>query len=84
MLIKLLHNCLMIFKEHQCRGDFCFRILLQFTYVVFLALFSYVILVRQEKIPSNIVEIVIIIFVCTLLTEEIRQVKCNIFSNQSF
>ena len=51
--------------------------------MVFLALFSYVVLVRQDKIPSNI-EIVIIIFVCTLFTEEIRQVKCNIFYTESY
>jgi len=44
-----------------------------FSYMVFLALFSYVILVRQDKIPS-ISEIVLIIYVCTLLTEEIRQI----------
>ena len=41
--------------------------------MVFLALFSYVILIRQDKIPS-ISEKVLIIFVCTLCTEEIRQV----------
>ena len=45
----------------------------QFAYLVFLALFSYVILIRQDKIPS-ISEKVLIIFVCTLCTEEIRQV----------
>ena len=42
--------------------------------MVFLALFSYVILVRQATIPSN-VETVVIIFVCSLFTEEIRQVR---------
>ena len=41
--------------------------------MLFLALFSYVVLVRQDKIPS-IAEIVLIIFVCTLCAEEIRQV----------
>ena len=45
----------------------------QFDYMLFLALFSYVVLVRQDKIPS-IGEIVLIIFVCTLCAEEIRQV----------
>ncbi|KAL9968654.1 hypothetical protein ACROYT_G020769 [Oculina patagonica] len=44
-----------------------------FAYLAFLVLFSYVILVRQENIPS-ISEIVLIIFVCTLCTEEIRQI----------
>ncbi|KAJ7363533.1 Transient receptor putative cation channel sub M member 7 [Desmophyllum pertusum] len=44
-----------------------------FAYLAFLVLFSYVILVRQENIPS-ICEIVLIIFVCTLCTEEIRQI----------
>jgi len=46
---------------------------LQFAYLAFLVLFSYVILVRQENIPS-ISEVVLIIFVCTLFTEEIRQI----------
>ncbi|CAH3032490.1 unnamed protein product [Porites lobata] len=41
--------------------------------MLFLALFSYVVLVRQDKIPS-IAEIVLIIFVCTLCAEEIRQI----------
>ena len=41
--------------------------------MLFLALFSYVVLVRQDKFPSNS-EIVLIIFVCTLFAEEIRQV----------
>lgn len=36
-------------------------------------LFSFVILVKADKIPS-ISEMVLIIFVCTLCTEEIRQV----------
>ena len=36
-------------------------------------LFSFVILVKADKIPS-INEMVLIIFVCTLCTEEIRQV----------
>lgn len=44
-----------------------------FAYLAFLVLFSYVILVRQENIPS-ISEVVLIIFVCTLFTEEIRQI----------
>ncbi|CAH3032487.1 unnamed protein product, partial [Porites lobata] len=44
-----------------------------FDYMLFLALFSYVVLVRQDKIPS-IGEIVLIIFVCTLCAEEIRQI----------
>ena len=50
--------------------------LLQFAYLAFLVLFSYVILVRQENIPS-ISEVVLIIFVCTLFTEEIRQVTTH-------
>ena len=50
---------------------FCF---LQLAYNVFLALFSYVILVRQATIPSN-VETVLIVFVCSFFTEEIRQVR---------
>ena len=50
---------------------FCF---LQLDYIVFLALFSYVILVRQATTPSN-VETVVILFVCSLFTEEIRQVR---------
>lgn len=54
-------------------ANFCLCICLQFAYLVFLVLFSYVILVRQENIPS-ISEVVLIIFVCTLFTEEIRQV----------
>ena len=41
--------------------------------MVFLMLFSFVILVKADKIPS-ISEMVLIIFVCTLCTEEIRQV----------
>ena len=41
--------------------------------MAFLMLFSFVILVKADKIPS-ISEIVLIIFVCTLCTEEIRQV----------
>lgn len=36
-------------------------------------LFSFVILVKADKIPS-ISEMVLIVFVCTLCTEEIRQV----------
>lgn len=52
---------------------FFLLICFQFAYMVFLALFSYVILIRQDKIPS-ISEMVLIIFVCTLCTEEIRQV----------
>ncbi|PFX13442.1 Transient receptor potential cation channel subfamily M member 3 [Stylophora pistillata] len=43
-----------------------------FAYMAFLVLFSFVILVKQDKIPS-ISEMVLIIFVCTLCTEEIRQ-----------
>ena len=41
--------------------------------MAFLMLFSFVILVKADKIPS-ISEMVLIIFVCTLCTEEIRQV----------
>ncbi|XP_022809071.1 transient receptor potential cation channel subfamily M member 3-like [Stylophora pistillata] len=44
-----------------------------FAYMAFLVLFSFVILVKQDKIPS-ISEMVLIIFVCTLCTEEIRQI----------
>lgn len=41
--------------------------------MAFLMLFSFVILVKADKIPS-ISEMVLIVFVCTLCTEEIRQV----------
>lgn len=44
-----------------------------FAYMAFLVLFSFVILVKQDRIPS-ISEMVLIIFVCTLCTEEIRQI----------
>lgn len=44
-----------------------------FAYMAFLMLFSFVILVKADKIPS-ISEMVLIIFVCTLCTEEIRQI----------
>lgn len=54
----------------NCMHIFC---CFQIGYMVFLALFSYVILVRQDKTPS-ISETVLIIFVFTLCTEEIRQV----------
>ena len=55
-------------------GFLCFFCFLQLDYIVFLALFSYVILVRQATTPSN-VETVVIVFVCSLFTEEIRQVR---------
>lgn len=61
----------------HCRilnGFLCFFCFLQLDYIVFLALFSYVILVRQATTPSN-VETVVIVFVCSLFTEEIRQVR---------
>ena len=54
----------------NCMHIFC---CFQIDYMVFLALFSYVILVRQDKTPS-VSETVLIIFVFTLCTEEIRQV----------
>ncbi|XP_074627353.1 transient receptor potential cation channel subfamily M member-like 2 isoform X1 [Acropora palmata] len=44
-----------------------------FAYLAFLTLFSYLILIRQDEIPS-ISEIVVIVFVCSLGTEEIRQI----------
>lgn len=44
-----------------------------FAYMAFLALFSYLILIRQEEVPS-IIEILVIVFVCTLCCEEIRQI----------
>ena len=68
------------FQENDyphCRilnGFLCFFCFLQLDYIVFLALFSYVILVRQATTPSN-VETVVILFVCSLFTEEIRQVR---------
>lgn len=68
------------FQENDyphCRilnGFLCFFCFLQLDYIVFLALFSYVILVRQATTPSN-VETVVIVFVCSLFTEEIRQVR---------
>ena len=58
------------------------RLCLQFDYMAFLALFCYVILVRQDKIPSTS-EIVLIIFVSTLCTEEIRQVIQDNFTQSS-
>lgn len=68
------------FQENDfphCRilnGFLCFFCFLQLDHIVFLALFSYVILVRQATTPSN-VETVVIVFVCSLFTEEIRQVR---------
>ena len=40
----------------------------------FLALFSYVILVRQATVPSN-AETVLIVFVCSFFMDEIKQVR---------
>ena len=47
--------------------------------MAFLALFSYLILIRQEEVPS-IIEILVIVFVCTLCCEEIRQVRRQDFA----
>lgn len=70
----------LLFKANLLSQSFLFRLnciyifcCFQIDYMVFLALFSYVILVRQDKTPS-ISETVLIIFVFTLCTEEIRQV----------
>ena len=70
----------LLFKANLLNQSFLFRLncthifcCFQIDYMVFLALFSYVILVRQDKTPS-ISETVLIIFVLTLCTEEIRQV----------
>ena len=46
---------------------------LQIVYFIFLMVFSYVILVHSPSVPS-ITEVVLIVFVFTLCTEEVRQV----------